>query len=81
MEEAGMLVELSVVEQRYRIVLAVVEDRLPVTEVAAEHGVSRQTVHTWLQRYRSGGLAALADRRRGHLVRAESWSVDTRRKR
>src|SRR5438309_1390269 len=31
-----MLVELSVVEQRYRIVLAVVVDRLPVTAVAAQ---------------------------------------------
>ncbi len=33
-----MLVELSVVEQRYRIVLAVLENRLSVTDVANEHG-------------------------------------------
>ena len=39
-----MLVELNVVEQRYRIVLEVLEDGLPVTEVAMRHGVSRQTV-------------------------------------
>jgi len=39
-----VLVELSVVEQRYRAVLAVES----VTAVAAQVGVSRQTVHKWL---------------------------------
>jgi len=39
-----VLVELNVVEQRYRVVLEVLEDGLPVTEVAIRHGVSRQTV-------------------------------------
>ncbi|MET7935878.1 helix-turn-helix domain-containing protein [Streptomyces sp. NPDC005322] len=38
------LVELSVVEQRYRAVLAVLAGAT-VTEVAASLGVSRQTVH------------------------------------
>jgi transposase-like protein len=58
-----MLVELSVVEQRYRIVLAVLENRLSVTGMASEHGISRQTLHTWLRRYTAGGLTALVDRR------------------
>ena len=56
-----MLVELNVVEQRYRVVLEVLEDGLPVTEVAMRHGVSRQTVHTWLRRYRESGMAGLVD--------------------
>jgi transposase InsO family protein len=55
------LVELSVMEQRYRAVLEV-EAGCPVTEVAERFGVSRQSVHTWIKRYRAGGLAALADR-------------------
>jgi transposase InsO family protein len=55
------LVALSVVEQRYRAVMAVL-DGASVTEVAAELGVSRQSVHSWLARYREGGLAGLADR-------------------
>ena len=59
-----MLVELNVVEQRYRVVLEVLEDGLPVTEVAIRHGVSRQTVHTWLRRYREAGMAGLVDRSR-----------------
>ena len=59
-----MLVELNVVEQRYRVVLEVLEDGLPVTEVAMRHGVSRQTVHTWLRRYRESGMAGLVDRSR-----------------
>jgi transposase InsO family protein len=55
------LVALSVVEQRYRAVMAVL-DGARVTEVAVEVGVSRQSVHSWVARYRSGGLAGLADR-------------------
>ena len=57
-----MLVELSVMEQRYQAVLAVVQDGWKVTEVAARLGVSRQSVHAWIARYEAGGLAALADR-------------------
>src|SRR4051794_10294739 len=57
-----MLVELGVVEQRYRAVLEVL-DGLSVTDVARRYGVSRQTVHSWLRRYAAdGGLANLADR-------------------
>jgi transposase-like protein len=47
-----MLVELSVVEQRYRAVLAVLAEN-SVTSVAAQLGVSRQTLHKWLARYRA----------------------------
>lgn len=57
-----MLVELSVMEQRYQAVLAVVQDGWKVSEVARKLGVSRQSVHAWLARYQQGGLAALADR-------------------
>ena len=55
------LVDMTVVEQRYRAVLAVQAGR-PVTEVAGKVGVSRQTLHTWLARYRAGGLGSLVDR-------------------
>lgn len=57
------LVELSVVEQRYRAVLAVLAGAT-VTEVAAQLGVSRQTVSGWKSRYETSGLAGLADRSR-----------------
>jgi transposase InsO family protein len=57
-----VLVELSVMEQRYQAVLAVVQDGWKVTEVAERLGVSRQSVHAWIARYEQGGLAALADR-------------------
>jgi transposase len=50
------LVALSVIEQRYRAVMAVLDGASP-TEVAAEVGVSRQSVHAWLARYRASGLA------------------------
>ena len=57
-----MLLELTVAEQRFNAVMEVIRDGLTVTEVADRYGVSRQTVHGWLRRYRSGGLEALADR-------------------
>src|SRR4051794_26432507 len=37
-------------------------DGARTTEVAAEVGVSRQSVHAWVRRYRAAGLAGLADR-------------------
>src|SRR5262245_25985619 len=55
------LVELSIVEQRYRAVLEAAAG-VPVTEVAARYEVSRQSVHAWIHRYAEGGLGALADR-------------------
>ena len=56
-----MLVELGLVEQRYQAVLEVLNG-ISVTEVARRYGVVRQTVHGWLRRYASDGLAGLADR-------------------
>ena len=74
-----MLVELSVIEQRYQAVLAVPQDGWQVTEVARRLGVSRQSVHAWIARYEAGGLAALADRShrptRGPL-RSGSWAAE-----
>jgi transposase InsO family protein len=57
-----VLVELSVVEQRYAAVLEVVSDGLSVAEVAERHGVSRQSIYTWIANYEANGLAGLADR-------------------
>src|SRR5215472_1805855 len=54
--------ELSVAEQRYQAVLAVIGEGGTVTEVASRWGVSRQSVHGWLSRYERGGLEGLADR-------------------
>lgn len=53
--------ELSVSEQRYRAVLAVIAEGRTVTEVAARFGVSRQTLHAWLAKYEAGGLENLGD--------------------
>ena len=67
-----MLWELSVTEQRYRAVLEVLAG-VPVTEVAGRYGVSRQSVHAWLVRYRDEGPPGLADR--SHQVRAHPWQM------
>lgn len=68
------LVDVSVVEQRYRAVLAV-QAGATVTEVAARFGVSRQSVHAWLSRYRGSGLAGLADRSSSGVVSASGVSA------
>jgi transposase-like protein len=57
-----MLVELGLVERRYKAVSEVLVDGATVTDVARRLGVSRQTVHTWLRRHGNGGMADLADR-------------------
>jgi transposase len=67
-----MLWELSVAEQRYRAVLEAASG-VRVTEVAERYGVSRQSVHTWLQRYRLEGISGLQDR--SHRVRAHPWRI------
>src|SRR6266568_6572192 len=67
-----MLWELSVTEQRYRAVLEV-KAGVPVTEVASRYGVSRQSVHAWLRRYRDEGPSGLADR--SHKVHQHPWQI------
>jgi transposase InsO family protein len=54
--------ELSVAEQRYQAVLAVISDGLSVSQAAQKFGVSRQTLHSWLARYEQAGLEGLIDR-------------------
>jgi transposase InsO family protein len=54
--------ELSVAEQRYQAVMAVIADGLSVSQVAEKVGVSRQTLQTWLARYEVSGLEGLVDR-------------------
>ena len=52
---------MSVTEQRYKAVLAVIADGRTVGEVASEWGVCRQTMHRWLARYESEGLEGLGN--------------------
>ena len=54
--------EMSVTEQRYKAVLAVIAGGRTVGEVASEWGVCRQTMHRWLARYEGDGLEGLGDR-------------------
>ena len=69
------LVDLSVVEQRYRAVLAVQAGE-PAVGVAAQWGVSRQTVQNWLCRYREGGRPVWLI---GPDARTGAWAKPARR--
>ena len=55
------MVELGLVEQRYQAVLEVLNEGVPVMDVAVRFGVTRQSVHRWLKRYAARGLAGLVD--------------------
>jgi transposase-like protein len=68
-----MLVGAGVVDQRYHAVMEVLAAGVPVVEVAERYGVSRETVHAWLNRYRDGGLAGLADRSHRARGRVRGW--------
>src|SRR5690348_16298638 len=54
--------EMSVTEQRYKAVLAVIAEGRTVGEVASEWGVCRQTMHRCLARYEGEGLEGLGNR-------------------
>src|SRR6266516_7646047 len=68
----AMLVELSVMEQRYHAVMEVVSGA-PVSEVARRYGVSRQAVHGWLGRYEREGLTGWPTIRTGPVISPGSW--------
>src|ERR1700737_4388756 len=60
--------ELSVAEQRYQAVLAVISDGLLISQVASKVGVSRQTLHSWLARMRPRAGRGCCIGRIGRLV-------------
>jgi transposase InsO family protein len=57
-----MLVEFTVVEQRYLAVREVLDSGAKIIDVATRYGVDRRTIHRWLVRYATAGLGALADK-------------------
>nr|WP_243418147.1 IS481 family transposase [Actinomycetospora cinnamomea] len=67
--------DMSVVEQRYRAVLAV-QSGETAGVVAAQFGVSRQSVQNWLRRYRDDGLAGLVDQPRRPETSPSQTSVE-----
>ncbi len=57
----AVLVELRLVEQRYKAVCEVLNGAT-VVELVRRNEVARQTVHDWLRAYAARGLAGLTDR-------------------
>ena len=50
---------MSVAEQRYKAVQAVLAEGQTVMQVARDWRVSRQTIHGWLAKYEGDGLEGL----------------------
>src|SRR5437773_3205796 len=55
---------MSVAEQGYKAVQAVLAEGQTVMQVARDWGVSRQTMHGWLAKYEGDGLEGLGNRSR-----------------
>jgi transposase len=56
MLDTPLMRELSVAEQRYQAVLAVISGGVSVSQVAQKVGMSRQTARSWLARYEAHGV-------------------------
>ena len=62
---------------RLRLVSQPLNDHRPLAELAAETGISLRCAYKWLARYRSGGAAALVDRR--SIRRTQRLTLDPQR--
>jgi transposase InsO family protein len=62
---------------RLRLVSQHLNDHRPLAELAAETGISLRCAYKWLARYRSGGAAALVDRR--SIRRTQRLTLDPQR--
>ena len=56
--------ETCAMDERMRFIVAASEDEAVMSQICAEFGISRQTGHKWLGRYRSEGLEGLKERSR-----------------
>ena len=59
---------------RLRLVSGHLHDNRSLSKLAAEAGISLRCAYKWLARYRSGGAAALVDRR--SVRRTQRWTLD-----
>ncbi len=55
---------MDVQDQRVRFVVSALKPEMPFSQLCAEFGISRPTGYLWLDRYREGGIAAIAERSR-----------------
>ena len=71
---------VDVQEQRVRFVVAASRGEASVAALCGEFGISRATGHVWLKRYRSGGVAAVAEqsRRPGASPRRTEAAIEER---
>jgi Homeodomain-like domain len=63
----SVLLELTLVEERFNAVLEALRDGLTVVEVAERYGVSRQSVHGWLRTATRTTTMAVSRRWQPHL--------------
>jgi PII-like signaling protein len=55
---------MEVQDQRVQFVVSALKQIKPFAALCVEYGISRPTGYLWLERYRGGGVAAIAERSR-----------------
>jgi transposase InsO family protein len=55
---------MDIQEQRVRFVVEALQAKRPMSALCAEYDISRPTGYLWLERYREGGVTAIAERSR-----------------
>ena len=71
---------VNVDEQRMRFVMSANRREKPLAELCAEFQISRPTGYTWLRRYQSGGIGAVAEKSRRPQRSPEKTPVEIERR-
>src|SRR5258708_9710179 len=73
--------ETCVMSERMKMISSYMGGDSAISELAAEHGVSRKTVYKWIERYEEGGWSALEDQSRAprHHPNAVTAAVEQAR--
>jgi transposase len=68
---------MEVREQRVEFVVRALRGTEPLSQLCREFGISRPTGYLWLERYREGGVAAIAERSRRPRRSPPQCAVDS----
>jgi len=67
--------ETCAMSERMRFIGEMLQPQCNVTELCRRYGISRKTGYKWAERYRDGGVAALAERSHAPLQQAQAVDV------
>lgn len=71
--------DVTLSDQRYSLVMAMLGKNASIVDLAAAAGVSRKTAYKWLDRFKAGGEPLLADQPRARREQAFEVAEDVRK--